>query len=201
MRVIAVDRPGCGSWDFQQDRRLLEWPDDVSEMADALKLGQFAIYGHSFGGPCVAVCAHQLADRVTSAAIVAGISPLSFDGATRGMPALVRLVLWLGGHAPVVLRPYVSLMARMVKKPDTIAKGIGSLLSTWCPRWALQTSARGDRSPPWSGSRRQCHLLLFVPLQFPCQIPCQPNDKQPVTRRDEELPAGYGRLSLRSSAL
>ena len=40
----------------------------------------------------------------------------------------MRLVLWLGGRAPAVLRPYVSLMARMVKKPETIAKGIGSLL-------------------------------------------------------------------------
>ena len=92
------------------------------------ELGQFAICGHSFGGPYVAACAYRLADRITSAAIVAGISPLSFDGATRGMPAPVRLVLWLGGHAPVIVRPYVSLMARMVKKPDTIAKGIGSLL-------------------------------------------------------------------------
>lgn len=127
-RVIAVDRPGCGSSDFQQDRSLLDWPDDVSELADALGFGQFGICGHSFGGPYVAACAYRLADRVTSAAIVAGISPLSFDGATRGMPAMVRLVLWLGGRAPVLTRPYVSLMARMVKKPDTIAKGIGSLL-------------------------------------------------------------------------
>lgn len=128
VRVIAVDRPGCGSSDFQRGRRLLDWPRDVSEMADALKLGQFAICGHSFGGPYVAACAHQLADRVTSAAIVAGISPLSFKGATRGMPAGVRLVLGLGSRAPVILRPYVSLMARMVKKPNMIAKGMSSLL-------------------------------------------------------------------------
>ena len=33
-----------------------------------------------------------------------------------------------------------------------------------------------------SGSRRQCHLSLFVPLQFRCQIPCQPDDKHPVSR-------------------
>jgi pimeloyl-ACP methyl ester carboxylesterase len=129
VRVIAVDRPGCGSSDFQQDRRLLDWPKDVSELADALGFGQFAICGHSFGGPYVAACAYQLADRVTSAAIVAGISPLSFDGATRGMPAPVRLVLWLGGHAPVMTRPYVAMMAKMaVNKPDTFAKGISSIL-------------------------------------------------------------------------
>jgi len=32
----------------------------------------------------------------------------------------------------------------------------------------------------------QGHLRLFVPLQFECQIPCQPSDKQPVTRHYEE---------------
>jgi pimeloyl-ACP methyl ester carboxylesterase len=142
MRVIAVDRPGCGSSDFQQDRQLLDWPDDVSEMADALKLGQFAICGHSFGGPYVAACAYRLPARVTSAAIVAGISPLSFDGATRGMLAPVRLVLWVGGHAPVLVRPYVSAMARMVKKPDSVAKGIGSILPD--DELALLSTSRFD---------------------------------------------------------
>ena len=142
IRVIAVDRPGCGSSDFQRARRLLDWPDDVSEMADALNVGKFAICGHSFGGPYVAACAYRLLERVTSAAIVAGISPLSFKGATRGMPALVRLVLWLGGHVPAITRPYVSLLASVVKKPKMIAKGIGSLL----PRGelALLESSRFD---------------------------------------------------------
>lgn len=83
VRVIAVDRPGCGSSDFKEDRRLLDWPDDVSELADALGFDQFSICGHSFGGSYVAACAHRLAARVRSAAIVAGISPL-FKGATRG---------------------------------------------------------------------------------------------------------------------
>ena len=128
MRVISVDRPGCGSSDFQEHRRLLDWPDDVSVLADALGLDKFAVCGHSFGGPYVAACAYQLPGRITSAAIVAGISPLSFKGATRGMPGFVRLALWLGGSAPVLTRPYVALMGRMVKNPDSIAKGIGSLL-------------------------------------------------------------------------
>lgn len=128
-RVISVDRPGCGESDFQHNRRLLDWPQDIAATADAMGLKKFAVCGHSFGGPYVAACAHQLADRLTSAAIVAGISPLSFDGATRGMPALVRSALWLGGRAPVLTRPYVSFMARMANKPDTVAKGIRSQLT------------------------------------------------------------------------
>ena len=126
-RVIAIDRPGCGSSDFKENRRLLDWPDDVSELADALGFDRFAVCGHSFGGPYVAACAYRLADRLTSAAIVAGISPL-FKGATDGMPGFVRLALWLGGTAPALTRPYVAMMGRMVKNPDSIAKGIGSLL-------------------------------------------------------------------------
>jgi len=89
---------------------------------------KFAVCGHSFGGPYVAACAYQLADRLTSAAIVAGISPLSFDGATSGMPGFVRLVLWLGGAAPALTRPYVALMGKMASTPASIEKGIGSLL-------------------------------------------------------------------------
>ena len=44
------------------------------------------------------------------------------------MPGFVRFALWLGGTAPVMTRPYVALMGRMVKNPDSVAKGIGSLL-------------------------------------------------------------------------
>jgi pimeloyl-ACP methyl ester carboxylesterase len=128
VRVIAVDRPGCGSSDFKERRQLLDWPGDVSELADALGFDQFALCGHSFGGPYVAACAHQLPSRVRSAAIVAGIAPLSFKGATRGMPSFVRLVLWLGSRAPVMTKPHAALMAKAVKNPKLIAKGIGSLL-------------------------------------------------------------------------
>lgn len=127
-RVLAVDRPGCGESDFQENRRLLDWPDDLSELAGALGFKRFAVCGHSFGGPYVAACAYQLADRITSATIVAGISSVSHKGATKGMPAFVRLALWLGGRAPVLTRPYVALMARMVNSPDSVSKAVGSML-------------------------------------------------------------------------
>ena len=127
-RVLAVDRPGCGESDFQPNRTLLDWPSDVAKAADELGFEQFAVCGHSFGGPYVAACAFQLGDRLTSAAIVAGISPLSFDGATAGMPGLVRSVLWLGGTAPALLRPYAALMGSMASKPGAIEKAMGSQL-------------------------------------------------------------------------
>jgi pimeloyl-ACP methyl ester carboxylesterase len=108
---------------------MLDWPNDVSSLADALGIGRFAVCGHSFGGPYVAACARRLTSRVTSAAIVAGISPLSVSGATRGMAAPVRAMLWLGARAPVLTRPFVAAMARSVEDPDQLRKGLSAEMS------------------------------------------------------------------------
>ena len=42
VRLIAPERPGFGRSDFQAGRRILEWPDDVAALADALGLERFA---------------------------------------------------------------------------------------------------------------------------------------------------------------
>jgi len=74
---LAIDRPGIGSSDFQADRRLRDWPDDVVQLADALGLDRFAVWGYSAGGPYAAVCAWKLAQRLTGAVIVSGLGPFS----------------------------------------------------------------------------------------------------------------------------
>ena len=55
VRLIGVDRPGMGLSDFQPGRRILDWPDDVLELADALGLERFAVMGVSGGGPFCAL--------------------------------------------------------------------------------------------------------------------------------------------------
>lgn len=59
VRVISTDRPGIGLSDFQKDRRLLDWSDDVVELADYLGIKRFSLMGVSGGGPYVAVCAYK----------------------------------------------------------------------------------------------------------------------------------------------
>src|SRR5437016_721931 len=53
-RLILPDRPGYGLSDFHPDQRLLDWPRDVEELADALQLDRFAVVGVSGGGPYAA---------------------------------------------------------------------------------------------------------------------------------------------------
>jgi len=46
-RLIAVDRPGMGLSNYQANRRLLDWPEDIRLLADALGIDRFSILAYS----------------------------------------------------------------------------------------------------------------------------------------------------------
>lgn len=73
IRLVAVDRCGAGLSDFRRRRTLLDWADDVAELADALGIDQLGVIGYSAGGPHALACAYALTDRLTRAAVVCGM--------------------------------------------------------------------------------------------------------------------------------
>lgn len=85
VRIISIDRPGYGLSDFKQNRTLLDWPDDVKELADQLKIKKFAVMGVSGGGPYAIVCAYKLPHRITKTGIVVGLAPTYIPGILEGM--------------------------------------------------------------------------------------------------------------------
>ena len=114
-RLITMDRPGMGGSDFQPGRRLLDWPDDVAQVADALGLGKFHLLGVSGGGPYAAACALRLADRLHRVALVSSLAPFTCPAATRGMMAPLRLLFRVARLAPWLLAQpawVVKLLAR-----------------------------------------------------------------------------------------
>jgi pimeloyl-ACP methyl ester carboxylesterase len=108
VRTIVPDRPGFGRSDPKPGRTLLDWADDVSDLADQLGLGRFAIVGSSGGGPFVVACASKLPARVTRAAIVGGSGPVAGPGAQAGAAFERRVGYWLARHAPSLLRAAIS---------------------------------------------------------------------------------------------
>jgi pimeloyl-ACP methyl ester carboxylesterase len=63
--LLSIDRPGIGLSDFQPNRTLLDWADDISELAQTLRLDRFALLGWSAGGPYVLACAFKIPHRLT----------------------------------------------------------------------------------------------------------------------------------------
>ncbi len=51
VRLIGLDRPGIGHSDPKNGYQLLDWPDDVGEVADQLGIERFAIEGILPVGP------------------------------------------------------------------------------------------------------------------------------------------------------
>jgi pimeloyl-ACP methyl ester carboxylesterase len=80
IRLIGYDRPGYGSSTRKKDRRVQDCVADVTEIADALHLDSFAVWGISGGGPHALACAALCDDRLKAVASLASVAPYRADG-------------------------------------------------------------------------------------------------------------------------
>lgn len=141
-RIIAIDRPGYGLSDFQKGRTLLDWPDDVAQLADSLNIDQFAAMGVSGGGPYLLACAYKMPERITSATVISGMGPIDNPDVVKSMLPSMRLGL---GIAPKVPWAFVHLaldpIAKMVSQNPLGAK---KLLPSSAPEADKKAFARPD---------------------------------------------------------
>lgn len=121
LRVIAVNRPGYGNSGFKADRQLLDWPDDISELADSLALDKFSVMGVSGGCPYAIVCAFKIPDRLVHVGIISGLGPYGAPGVKKSaaspivkLPRFVRKMILKGFKK--VLEKNPDKVARKMKK-------------------------------------------------------------------------------------
>lgn len=112
VRVIVVERPGYGLSDRKSGRRVVDWADDVRQVADRLELDRFAAYGYSGGGPHALACGARIPDRVTAVAAVSGNTVPGLPGALDGMGPNERLLHRLTRISPLL----VDAVYRLVKR-------------------------------------------------------------------------------------
>ena len=112
VRLIGLDRPGVGRSDPKPGSRLLDWPDDVLEVADRLGIERFAVEGLSAGGPYALACACKIPQRLTACGLISTFPPpdLIRRAGTRSM----RAIEWMGAHAPRLLLLFARLGRRMI---------------------------------------------------------------------------------------
>lgn len=116
LRLIAPDRPGFGGSDFQPGRQLLDWPDDMCDLADALGLGRFAVLGVSGGGPATLACAWKIPQRLTAVGVVSSPCPTDVPGVTEGMSGTNRTLFFLAHYAPVLIRLNMAFLGYLARK-------------------------------------------------------------------------------------
>lgn len=133
-RILALDRPGIGDSDYQPERRLLDYSDDVRALADHLGLKTFVHMGWSSGGSRTLACAYSLGDRISQAVILSGYThfaelpdsrtlllrtrwpgPVLADLSTSLFRAVVAVVVWISRRRPGL---YMHEARSMVSEQD-----------------------------------------------------------------------------------
>lgn len=163
IRIIAVDRPGFGLSDFKPRRKMVDWAEDINELADFLELSRFSILGVSGGGPYAVVCARRMPERLARVGLVCGLGPCDIPENLRTMMRFGRACLTVGRYCqwPVYLassmvalmiRHYpVQMMSRLAKitpRPDQEVfrtTEIGSILT----ESFQEAIRRGTRGSVW----------------------------------------------------
>ena len=124
IRLISVDRPGMGLSDFKKNRTLLDWVDDVVELADALDINKFAVGGVSGGGPYAAACAYRIPGRLISCGIISGLGSKDLEiekkikllSVIRNFPWLFKLMMWIQSRGMKDLEKAEKKMKKSLKK-------------------------------------------------------------------------------------
>lgn len=90
--LVTVDRPGIGGSDPRPGRRMVDWADDVAQLAEELGLESFGVVGFSMGGPHALAVGAVMPERVTGVAVHATPGPWSEPGFEELAPPQIREV-------------------------------------------------------------------------------------------------------------
>ncbi len=115
IRLISTDRPGHGVSDPQPGRTLLDWPNDIAQLADHLGIDRFHVMGWSAGGPYALACAHQMPARVLTGALISGLAPPDRPGPYEGLPVFLKTLMLIGRRFPSVVYLFRRLVYKMLR--------------------------------------------------------------------------------------
>jgi pimeloyl-ACP methyl ester carboxylesterase len=104
VRIISPDRPGIRDSSFHANRKLLDWPPVMREIAEQIGLEKFRVLAISGGAPYAFVTAWAMSERVEAIAVVSGAMPISELSDHEGLLTLYRWMLALHGSRPQLMR-------------------------------------------------------------------------------------------------
>ena len=166
VRLVLVDRPGYGLSDFQAGRALLDWPGDVAELADALGIDRFAVFGMSGGGPHAAACGFALSERVTAVGLISSPGPV-WDRRELlfSLPSHRQELVPLAEHNPAAAARQLIDDCR-AELEETVREGRDGDIGDAELRERFHAAARETAARGPEGYAHDLFLLFFAPWGF-----------------------------------
>lgn len=132
-RILALDRPGIGQSDYKIGRKLLDWPQDVSQAASQLGLDKFGVIGVSGGSAYALACSYAIPEKLRFTVLMGTWAPVAEDPSLwKQMAPLDQFFGKLSGSFPWAFYAPFSMIGYAAKwlPPRGFAK---SLESSMCP--------------------------------------------------------------------
>src|SRR2546423_10723245 len=114
VRIISPDRPGIRDSQFQADRRLIDWPPLLNEIADRFGIERFRMLAISGGAPYAYASAWMTPGRVEKIAVASGAPPLDGLNDHSGLLPIHRRMLALRARRPGLMKPLFYLARPLV---------------------------------------------------------------------------------------
>ena len=123
-RIISPDRPGIRDSQFQPNRRLIDWPPLLNEIADRLAIDRFRILAISGGAPYAYATGWMTPERVEKISVVSGAPPLDELKEYDGLLPIHRHMLRLRARRPRLVkalfhlaRPFIAMRMPIRLRP------------------------------------------------------------------------------------
>jgi pimeloyl-ACP methyl ester carboxylesterase len=80
IKLITVNRPGYGESSPQPRRTFLNWPPDIEQLVNQLKIDKFGVLDHSGGASYSLAIAYKMNDRVSKVVLASPLGQLNVPG-------------------------------------------------------------------------------------------------------------------------
>ena len=124
LRIISPDRPGIRNSTLQRERKLLDWPPLLEELADRMSIREFRVLGISGGAPYALAAGWAMPERVRAVAVVSSAPPITDLANRNGLLPLYRWLLFfyprhreLLRYSFHVARPFLSVRGPLRIRP------------------------------------------------------------------------------------
>ncbi len=121
IRLIAVDRPGIGLSSLFPFQTLVEWTDDLKNLANALHIDTFSVLGHSGGGAYALASAYTMPERLQSVSIVGSAIPFTTYNLKKFLPKHFHYIKSLAKNIPWCFSALMATLRLLfLKRTDSV---------------------------------------------------------------------------------
>lgn len=133
VKLITTDRPGYGNSDIHQERKLLDYPNDIAFLLKKLKINQCSVIGISGGSIFSAACAFALSSKIYKAGLIAGVSEFKESKPPIDMCRENKFSFSLARNSPFIARLFARYMRKMMfSNPEKYISSIQQQVKHLC---------------------------------------------------------------------